>query len=303
MEFRQLRYFLAVAEHLHFTVAAERLGIAQPPLSQQIIKLEREIGTKLFIRHPRRVELTEAGEVFRENAKRILSHVDYALTQVKMAARGESGHLSIGFAGSTVFHPCVARVMRQFRQSYPGVLIKTEESNSTALLEKVADAQVDCALVRLPLNCRDLITASLVEEEMVAVLPTGHRLGRLRSIDLAQLESDPFILFPRPIGPDLYDSIISACRTEGFSPQVEMEFPQISSTVNMVAAGFGVTLIPASIRQIHATGVTYQKLKNKALRTTIALVLRPREKSVTVQNFVKDLRAVARQMSVKRVET
>lgn len=303
MEFRQLRYFLAVAEHLHFSVAAERVGIAQPPLSQQIIKLEGEIGTKLFIRHPRRVELTEAGEVFRENAKRILSDVDYALTQVKMAARGESGQLSIGFAGSTVFHPCVATVMRQFRQSYPGVLIKTEESNSTALLEKVADAQVDCALVRLPLNCRDLITASLVEEEMVAVLPTGHRLGRLRSIDLAQLESDPFILFPRPIGPDLYDSIISACRTEGFSPQVGMESPQISSSVNMVAAGFGVTLIPASIRQIHATGVTYQKLKNKALRTTIALVFRPREKSVTVQNFVKDLRAVARQMSVKRVET
>jgi DNA-binding transcriptional LysR family regulator len=295
MEFRQLRYFLAVAEHLHFTVAAERLGIAQPPLSQQIIKLEREIGTKLFIRHPRRVELTEAGTIFRESAKRILDDADHALAQVKKAARGESGNLSIGFAGSTVFHPWVATVMRQFRKGYPGVLIKSEESNSTALLEKVMDAKVDCAMVRLPLNCGDLDTVPLVEEEMVAVLPSGHRLGRLRSIDLAQLSRDSLILFPRPIGPDLYDSIISACRSAGFSPQIEMESPQISSTVNMVAAGFGVTLIPASIRQIHAAGVTYQNIKHEALRTTIALVLRPRERSATVLNFVRVLRTVARQ--------
>jgi DNA-binding transcriptional LysR family regulator len=297
MEFRQLRYFLAVAEHLHFTIAAERLGIAQPPLSQQIIKLEREIGTKLFFRYPRRVELTEAGTIFRESAKRILEDADHALAQVKKAARGESGSLSIGFAGSTVFHPLVATVMRQFRQGYPGVSIKSEESNSTTLLEKVIDGEVDCALVRLPLNCRDLDTVSLVEEEMVAVLPSGHRLGRLRSIELAQLSRDPLILFPRPIGPDLYDSIISACRAAGFSPQIEMESPQISSTVNMVAAGFGVTLIPASIRQIHATGVIYQNINHKVLRTTIALVHRPREKSVTVQNLVRILRTVAKQRS------
>ncbi|BEV15599.1 LysR family transcriptional regulator [Herbaspirillum sp. DW155] len=296
MEFRQLRYFLAVAEHLHFTVAAERLGIAQPPLSQQIIKLEREIGTKLFMRYPRRVELTEAGVLFKERAKRVLDEAHDALEHVKKAARGESGHLSIGFAGSTVFHPQVATTLRRFRQSYPGVLVKTEESNSTALLDKVIEGHVDCAIVRLPLSCGELLTVPLIEEEMIAVLPAGHRLGRLRSIELAQLSSDSFILFPRPIGPDLYDSIISACRLASFSPKVEMESPQLSSTVNMVAAGFGVTLIPESIRQIHATGVTYQRLRNKSLKTTIALVVKPREKSVTVRNFVDNLRIVARQM-------
>ncbi|MGO8858748.1 MAG: LysR substrate-binding domain-containing protein [Steroidobacteraceae bacterium] len=134
-------------------------------------------------------------------------------------------------------------------------------------------------------------------------MPSGHRLGRLRSIDLAQLSRDPFILFPRPIGPDLYDSIISACRSAGFSPQIEMESPQISSTVNLVAAGFGVTLIPASIGQIHAAGVTYQNIKHKALRTTIALVLRPREKSATVQNFVRILRTVAEAESGRKEVT
>ncbi|MYM34025.1 LysR family transcriptional regulator [Duganella sp. FT94W] len=285
MEFRQLRYFLAVAEHLHFTVAAERLGIAQPPLSQQIIKLEREIGTKLFIRHPRRVELTEAGAIFKERAQRVLEDANDALEHVKMAARGESGHLSVGFAGSTVFHPTVARLLRRFREDYPGVKIRTEESNAAALVGKLADAQVDCAMIRLPLDCGDAVVTTLVQEKMIAVLPHGHALGRRRSIDLKQLAGDPFILYPRAIGPELYDAIISACHTAGFSPKIEMESPQISSGVNMVAAGFGVAIIPESIGQFRAEGVTYQALRNKDLGTAIALITRPREKSVTVNNF------------------
>ncbi|MYN26347.1 LysR family transcriptional regulator [Duganella levis] len=287
MEFRQLRYFLAVAEHLHFTVAAERLGIAQPPLSQQIIKLEREIGTQLFIRHPRRVELTEAGVIFKERARRVLDDANDALEHVKMAARGESGNLSIGFAGSTVFHPTVARLLRRFREDYPGVKIRTEESNSTALLGKLADAQVDCAMIRLPLDCGDLTVTPLVQEKMIAVLPSGHALGRRRTIDLKQLAADPFILYPRAINPELYDAIISACHVAGFSPRIEMESPQISSGVNMVAAGFGVAIIPESIGQFRSEGVTYQDLRNQGLGTAIALITRPREKSVTVQNFTE----------------
>ena len=285
MEFRQLRYFLAVAEHLHFTVAAERLGIAQPPLSQQIIKLEREIGTKLFVRHPRRVELTEAGVIFRERAQRVLDDANDALEHVKMAARGESGNLSIGFAGSTVFHPAVARLLRKFREAYPGVKIRTEESNSVALLGKLADAQVDCAMVRLPLDCGEMKVTPLVQEKMIAVLPTGHALGRRRHIDLKQLAGDPFILYPRAINPELHDAIISACRVAGFSPKIEMESPQISSSVNMAAAGFGVAIIPESIAQFPVEGVTYQDISNKDLGTAIALITRPREKSVTVNNF------------------
>ena len=285
MEFRQLRYFLAVAEHLHFTLAAERLGIAQPPLSQQIIKLEREIGTKLFVRHPRRVELTEAGVIFRERAQRVLEDANDALEHVKMAARGESGHLSIGFAGSTVFHPAVARLLRRFREADPGVKIRTEESNSVALLGKLADAQVDCAMVRLPLDCGEMKVTPLVQEKMIAVLPSGHALGRRRQIDLKQLAADPFILYPRAINPELHDAIISACRAAGFSPRVEMESPQISSSVNMAAAGFGVAIIPESIAQFRAEGVTYQDISNKDLGTAIALITRPRDKSVTVKHF------------------
>lgn len=290
MEFRQLRYFLAVAEHLHFTDAATHLGIAQPPLSQQILKLEREIGTPLFIRHPRRVELTEAGRLFRERAQRIVEDAREALVEVQNAGRGETGRLSLGFAGSTVFHPAVAMTMQRYRHAYERVTIGCEESNSSLLLDKVAARQLDAALVRMPLNCRDLIVQPLVEEDMLVVLPASHHLNRRRRVNLADLADDSFILFPRPIGPDLYDSIISACREAGFAPSISMESPQISSAANLVAAGFGVAVVPASIRQIQVEGVSYHELQGKPLSTGIALIHRQREKSPTVLNFVRILR-------------
>ncbi len=291
MEFRQLRYFLAVAEYLHFTEAAAYLGIAQPPLSQQIIKLEREIGTPLFVRLPRRVELTEAGRLFRESARRIVEDAQQALAEAQNAGRGESGHLALGFAGSTVFHPIIATVVQRYRNAYPRVAISCDESNSSVLLEWVADCRVDAALVRLPLDCGELVVQPLVEENMIAVLPANHRLSQQPRIDLAELADDSFIFFPRPIGPDLYDFMTNACHAAGFTPIIGMESPQISATANFVAAGFGVTLIPASIRQIHAQGASYHELQGEPLRTGIALVHRPRERAPTVLNFVKILRS------------
>jgi DNA-binding transcriptional LysR family regulator len=259
-------------------------------LSQQIIKLEREIGTKLFIRHPRRVELTEAGMIFRERAQRVLDDASDALEHVKMAARGESGNLSIGFAGSTVFHPTVARLLRRFREEYPGVKIRTEESNSVALLGKLARRAGRLRDGAPAARLRRLEGDAAGAGKMIAVLPSGHALGRRRSIDLKQLAGDPFILYPRAINPELHDAIISACRTAGFSPRIEMESPQISSGVNMAAAGFGVAIIPESIAQFRAEGVTYQNISNKDLGTAIALITRPRDKSVTVKNFTELVR-------------
>jgi DNA-binding transcriptional LysR family regulator len=294
MEFRQLRYFLAVAEHLHFTEAASHLGIAQPPLSQQILKLEREIGTPLFIRYPRRVELTEAGRLFRDSARRIIDDAQQALIEVQNAGRGETGRLALGFAGSTVFHPIVANLMQTYRKQYPRVAITCVESNSVAVLGEVVERRLDAALVRLPLHCGELSVEPLIDEDMIAVLPVSHRLSRRKRVALADLADDSFIFFPRPIGPELYDSMIEACRAAGFTPEIGMDSPQISSTANLVAAGFGVTLIPASIRQFKAEGVSFHELQGKPLRTGIALVMRPRERAQTVLNFVKVLRAVRR---------
>jgi DNA-binding transcriptional LysR family regulator len=295
MEFRQLRYFLAVAEHLHFTEAAASLGIAQPPLSQQILKLEREIGARLFVRHPRRVELTEAGRALAERARRIVDDAQQALVEARNAGRGETGRLSLGFAGSTVFHPAIALTMQQFRHDYPRVAIGCEESNSVTLLEKVGSGQIDAAMVRMPLHCGELIVEPLADEAMIAVLPRGHRLGRRKRIDLADLAGEPFILFPRGIGPNLYDSIIGACHAAGFSPSIGMESPQISSAGNLVSAGFGVAIVPASMRQVQVDGVSFHELQGSPLGTGIALVHRPREASPTVRNFVRVVRGRLRE--------
>ncbi len=288
MEFRQLRYFLTVAETLHFTEAAEKIGIAQPPLSQQIQKLEREIGTKLFIRHKRHVELTEAGHFFREKAAKILADSENALIQIKKVARGETGHLSIGFAGSTVFHPFVASAMREFRKHYPDVEIHTCESNSIDLMPMVKESEIDCALVRLPLHIEGLSHLPLVEEPMIAVLPSEHAFASEKTISLKQLSKDSFITFPRGIGPELYDSIMQACRDVGFTPKIGMESPQISSSINLVAAGFGVAIIPASLKSIHADGVTYHDIA-QPMTTALGLIFREHEKSIVIQNFVKML--------------
>ncbi|HEJ2443373.1 TPA: LysR family transcriptional regulator [Burkholderia multivorans] len=295
MEFRQLRYFLAVAEYLHFTEAAEFLGIAQPPLSQQILKLEREIGTRLFIRHPRRVELTDAGRLFRERAKHIVEEAELALAEAQNAGRGLSGRLVLGFAGSIVFHPFVASLMQRFRRDYPDVLIHCEESNSPALIDKVLEARVDAALVRLPLDCHGLAVQPLVEERFLAVLPSGHRHGAEPVLALHALSDDPLVLFPRAIGPALYDAIVGACWAAGFTPTVEMESPQIPASVNLVAAGFGVTLIPESVRQAPTDRVTYHGLQGEPLRSPIVLVHRPREKSPVIQNLVRAVRTLARE--------
>ncbi|WJV55605.1 LysR family transcriptional regulator [Prodigiosinella aquatilis] len=286
MEFRQLRYFLAVAETLHFTAAAEKIGIAQPPLSQQIQKLEHEIGTPLFIRNKRHVELTEAGIFFREKAQKIIAEAESALAQIKMVARGESGHLSIGFAGSIVFHGFVASAMREFRKIYPEVVIHSKESNSIDLMDKVRDAAIDCALVRLPLKIEHLNCVQLVDEPMIAVLPLGHQLAQNPEISLSDLADDSFITFPREIGPVLYDSIIRACQDAGFSPRLKMESPQISSSINLVAAGFGVAVIPESLKSIHSDGVTYHGL-SQPLTTALGLIYREQEKSAVIRNFVR----------------
>jgi DNA-binding transcriptional LysR family regulator len=290
MELRQLRYFLAVAEHLHFTEAAAHLGIAQPPLSQQILKLEREIGTQLFVRFPRRVELSEAGRVFQESARRIVADAQQALAEAQNAGRGETGRLVLGFAGSIVFHPLVASVMQRYRSAFPKVVISCEESNSVDLLEKVAERRVDAALVRMPLQCADLVVTPLIDEEIVAVLPQSHRLSRRRRVNLADLADDSFIFFPRSIGPDLHDLMIGACHAAGFTPLVGTESPQISSAVNLVAAGFGVSLVPDSIRHIHAVGASVHGLLGDPLRCGIALVHRARERAPAVLNFARAIR-------------
>ena len=287
MELRHLRYFVAVAEELHFTRAAERLGIKQPPLSLQIRQLEQEIGTALFHRLTRGVELTEAGTLLLDDAHRILDQVERTKTSIQTRARGETGRIHVGFAGATYFQPLVPDIIRSYRKTYPGVVLSPEQSNTPHLIAGLLSGAIDVAFVRPPLSDGEgLAVQPLVEEHMRIVLPAAHPRADSRSMPLSALAQETLILFPRTIGPGLHDSIIASCQRAGFSPALGQDAPQISSIVYLVAAGFGVSIVPQSIEQIHAEGVTYLRIDGDEPRAPIGLAYRKEEHSMAVRNFV-----------------
>lgn len=287
MDLRHLRYFVAVAEERHFTRAAQRLGIQQPPLSMQIRQFEQEMGTPLFHRLTRGVELTEAGELMLEEARRILERVEQAKAKVRSRARGETGHILVGFAGATYFQPQVPGLIQAYRKLFPSVRISPQQSNTPLLIEALGNGSVDIAFVRPPLsNDEGIVVQPLVEEEMRVVLPSAHPHAGKRFIPLSALARETLILVPRAIGPGLYDSIIASCQRAGFSPTFGQEAPQISSIVHMVAAGFGVSIVPQSMEQIHADGVVFVEIEGEAPQAPISLAYRRDNRSIAVRNFV-----------------
>jgi DNA-binding transcriptional LysR family regulator len=289
MELRHLRYFVAVAEEGHVTRAAERLGIQQPPLSQQIQALERELETQLFRRKPRGVELTPAGQALLDEARAILARADEAVAAVKRTARGEAGRIGIGFTSSASFHPFLPRAIRAFREAHPLVALVLEESGTTELVEALRARSIDVAFVRSPVGeSDDLFVRPLLEEAMVAALPSGHPLSADRdALPLAALAGETFILYRRPVGPGLHDAIIAACDRAGFSPTIGQEAPRMLSTLSLVAAGLGVTVVPASMSRLEAEGVAYRPLDASApLTAPLNLAYRRDEISAAVRRFV-----------------
>lgn len=291
MELRHLRYFIAVAEEAHITRAAERLGIQQPPLSQQIRALERELEVQLFRRKPRGVELTDAGQAFLERARAILDQVDRAFATTRRTARGEQGRVVVGFTSSAPFHPFVPRVIRAFREMSPLVSLVLEESGSSDLVQGLHNDEIDAAFIRSPLaDVVGLVVRPLLEEDMVVALPAAHPLaaGGTAPLPLTTLANETFILYKRPGGPGLYDTIITACRGAGFSPSVGQEAPRIISTLNLVAAGLGVSIVPASLQRLQMDGVIYRPIAdNEQLKAPLILACRPGENSAAVQRFIE----------------
>jgi DNA-binding transcriptional LysR family regulator len=291
MELRHLRYFVAVAEELHFTRAAERLGIKQPPLSVQIRQLERELGTSLFHRLTRGVELTETGALLLDEARRILGQVERIKAGVQSRARGETGCIHLGFAGATCFQPLVSGIIRAHCERYPRVLVSPEERNTPLLVAGLRSGEIDVAFIRPPLHDGEgLEVEPLVEEPMVILLPESHPRAGDRSMPLAALAAETLILFPRAVGPGLHDAIIASCQRAGFSCKLSQDSPQILTTVLMVAAGLGVSIVPQSIAQIHLAGVAYIRIEGEAPRAPISLAYRRDDRSTTVRNFVASAR-------------
>jgi len=240
MELRHIRYFLAVAEERNFTRAAARVGIGQPPLSQQIRDLEREVGAALFHRIPQGAELTDAGRAFIEHVRAIPPQAERAVRAARRAARGEIGSLRVGYTGSAPFNPIVTAAIRSFKRAYPDVDLSLEESNTARLIAGLRESLLDAVFLRSEdLGGDDLQLHPLSVEPVVVALPAGHPLAKSSRVELRQLRDEPLILPPRGVGQTFFDTVIAACREVGFEPLLGQPAPQMVSVVNLVAAGLG----------------------------------------------------------------
>ena len=259
IELRHLRYFMAVAEELHFGRAAERLGMAQPPLSQQIKSLETLVGFPLFERRPQ-VRLTIAGEALLEVARRTLAQVEEGLERTRRAGRGEVGKITVGFAAS-ILTTALPEVLRAYREQYPGVELRLRELSSAAQAAALAEGGIDVGFVReAVVQGSDLICEPILREEFVAVLPPAHPLAEREQLPLTDLAEEPFVHFPRAVAPALFDQIADACRRAGFRPRVVQEAQEWLTILGLVEAGLGVSLVPASFRRLRWGGVQYRPL-------------------------------------------
>jgi DNA-binding transcriptional LysR family regulator len=301
MELRHLRYFVAVAEEGHVTRAAARLGIQQPPLSQQIRALEAELQVQLFRRKPRGVELTQAGEALFAEAQAILRQVEHAVTAVRRTARGEAGRIGLGFTSSASFHPFVPQAIRAYRETHPLVRLTLEESGTGELVAALIDERLDAAFVRSPIGvsgpAEGIAIHSVLDEAMVAALPAGHALASraaAKPLGLSELAAETFILYRRPLGPGLYDAIIASCQHAGYSPNIGQEAPRMLATLSLVAAGLGVTLVPQSMRRLRVHGVAYRPLDSAAgLVAPLNLAYRRGESSEAARRFIALVRRAA----------
>jgi len=294
MELRHLRYFVAVAEALSFARAAERLHLSQPPLSRQIRALEDELGTPLFARTKRSVRLTPAGAALLPEARRLLRDADGLKAGARQVAAGEVGALALGFISVAAYN-LLPELAPEFRRRHPGVKLALQEATSDVQLPALRQAELDVGLVLPPVAEPGLEYAPLLHEPLMAALPTGSSGGRA-PVALASLRDKPFILIPRQVGTSLYDAIVGACQRAGFSPRIEQEAIQMQTIVSLVAAGMGVALVPASLRHLRRTGVTYRPLAERSPRIEIGIAWRRADDAPAVRAFV----ALARDSAARR---
>ena len=301
MELRHLKYFVAVAEELHFGRAAERVGIAQPPLSMQIKTLEQEIGTPLFLRTKRHVELTAAGKVFLLDARKILAQAGQATHTARRAARGETGQLSVGFVTSALYGE-FASVFRLMRSTHPDISLALQDMTSEEQVEAMKEHKLDVGLVRPPVPGTEALSFEVVfREPMLVALPHGHRLAKHATIAIQDLSQESFLMVPRTLGPGFYDQIIQCCAQAGFSPKVTLETSNTQTIVCLIAGGMGISLVPQSLQNLQRTGVVYRPLKPPVPITELAVMWRTEDSSPALQLFLGLIRQVAKSFQKKPI--
>jgi len=250
IELRHLRYFIAVAEELHFGHAAARLNISQPPLSQQIQILEQQIGARLFARTNRSVSLTEAGRQFLADSRQILSQVDDAAARAARLHHGETGELRIGFTSSAPFIKAVSDTLSTFRRRYPDVHIQTRETNTREQIVPLNEGALDLGLMRNTHLPDTLVWERVLREPLLAMVPRDHPLASQPRVSLRELAREPFVFFDPHVGTGLYDDILGLMRRYDLTPAITQEVGEAMTIIGLVAAGLGVSILPASFRRV-----------------------------------------------------
>ncbi|MFC5662316.1 LysR family transcriptional regulator [Kitasatospora misakiensis] len=272
----QLHAFTVLAEELHFGRAAARLGIAQPPLSQQIARLETKVGHPLFVREPGRVALSPAGRELLPAARRALADLSDGLAAARAVGDGRAGRLRIGFSASLAL-TVLPGLLRTFRERYPAVELDIREMTTAPQLAALHERGIDIGLLREPPAAEEegaLGFRTVLTEPFVAVLPSEHPLAAQRVVRVGELASEPFVLLPRAVGPLLYDRIAEVCGSAGFAPGIVQHAVEWQTVCALVGAGLGVSLAPASIRRIRLRGVAFRAVEPGTVRTRVAVAWR-----------------------------
>ncbi|MBY0574755.1 MAG: LysR family transcriptional regulator [Undibacterium sp.] len=285
MELRQLRYFIAVAEELHFTRAAARMHIGQPPLSHAIQMLEDDIGAQLFERTKRSVKLTVAGQLFLQDARRIIALTESARDTAKKAAQGETGELRIGFTFSTPFTSLFSNVIKHYRARYPEVNLSFHEMSTNRQLEQIEKQQLDLGFIRPPdgstegnMKFNHLQLSLLRRDPLMVVLPITHALSKKKKLGLKELADESFIMYPHKAGTGIYPQVMRLCQALGFSPKIAHEVGEASTIIGLVASDCGVSILPGSFERLQMDGVCYRPLSDSNATTSL-LLARPQGSS------------------------
>ena len=268
MEFRHLRYFLAVAEELHFGRAAQRLSITQPPLSLNIQQLEASVGARLFDRDSKGVRLTAAGAAFQDAARALLARADEARQLAREIEGGAVGRLRVGFVGSVLFRG-LPQWLARFQAEHPRIEVRLSELNSQEQVDALVRDELDLGFVHTPRVPPELQVQLLHEDAFLCCLPADHALARRRKVALADLRDEPFVMFSRRASPDYFARIMAMCGSLGFQPRVRHEVRHWLSVVSVVAQGMGVAVVPAPLQRSGMAGAVFRPLADATLPSPV----------------------------------
>lgn len=293
MNLKQLTYFVALAEELHFGRAAERLGMAQPPLSRQIKQVEAELGALLFNRGRNAITMTQAGERLYERGTSILRQIDDAKLEVRRIGQGAEGRLRIGFVGSSTFG-MLPNIIKSFRANYPEVNLSLTPMNNAQLHRALVSREIDVAFARPALKDSEFVTRKLGDEPLVLALPDTVDTGNRTEVNLNDLAAQNFVLYPEYPRPSFADFVLNSCAEQGLKITNRVFTMDLQTALSLVAIGEGVCIVPASVASGTRNGIRFCKIEQTLAHTELSVNYRLDEQGIHVRNFVQLAQSVAR---------